>query len=60
MSTIRNSFDDTRFIYSFACDQSLLNRILENRKCSMIIPQSLLEEISINTSVVDVYIDTCC
>lgn len=60
MSTIRNSFDDTRFIYSFACNQSLLNRILENRKCSMIIPQSLLEEISINTSVVDVYIDTCC
>lgn len=60
MSTIRNSFDDARFIYSFACDQSLLNRILENRKCSMIIPQSLLEEISINTRVVDVYIDTCC
>ena len=60
MSTILNSFDSSHFIYSFVCDQSLLNQILANRKCLMIIPKSLLEETYVNTSAVDVYVDICC
>lgn len=59
-STIQTVFDDYRFVYSFVCNQSLLDELIANRKCSLIIPESLFERISVDSSIVNVYIDTKC
>ncbi len=44
-------------IYSFVCDQNLLDQLLVNRDCELIIPESLREKISVDLSNVKVYID---
>ncbi len=56
-SSIRNVFADCNYIYSFVCNQFLLDKLLENKNCLVIIPQSLLKMLSIDMSKVNVYID---
>jgi hypothetical protein len=60
MSRIQSVFDDFRYVYSFVCNQDMLNQLFVGRKCSLIIPKSLKELISFDSNIVDVYIyDRC-
>ena len=56
-SSIRTVFDEYRYIYSFVCNQSLINELIGDRKCLLIIPESLSKSISFNASNASVYID---
>ena len=56
-NTIETVFSDCRYIYSFVCCQSLLDELLTNRKCLLIIPESLSKVISFEPSIENVYID---
>ena len=57
-SMIKADFDGYGFIYSFVYYQEAFNKIIEGRKCSIIIPEPLKEKVIINSSNVDVYIDS--
>lgn len=57
-SIIRTIFNDCYYIYSFVCTQSLFDELIANRKCLLIIPESLLGVISFDPSLVNVHIDT--
>lgn len=59
-STIKSVFPEWRYVYGFVCEQQMLDKIISNRKCQIIIPRSLAEKISINPDVVKVYIDDKC
>ena len=59
-STIQTVFDGHRFIYSFVCDQSLFDKLLANRKCQLIIPESLLDKLLIDSNNIDIHIDMNC
>lgn len=56
-SRIQTIFDDYRYIYSCVCSQSLIDALIANRNYVLIIPESLLEVVSIDSSIVNVYID---
>jgi len=56
-SSIRTVFDSYNYIYSFACNQSLLDALIANRKCLLILPESLAKLVSFDNSIVNVYID---
>lgn len=56
-SSIRNSFVEHRYIYSFVCEQFLFDALIANRKCLLIVPESLSKVISFESSVENVYID---
>lgn len=56
-SNIKWMFDEHRYIYSFVCNQTLLDRLIINRKCQLIIPESLREVVSVDECLVDVYTD---
>ena len=56
-STIQRSFDDCRYIYYFVCDRVLLDKLIDNRECQLIIPESLLERVPINRGKVNLHID---
>lgn len=57
-SIVQRVFDDYRYIYSFVCNQSQIDRLIANRNCLLIIPESLQEKISVDQSIVDVHIDS--
>ncbi len=59
-SMIQRVFDEYLFLYSFVCGQSLFDQLIANRKCLVIIPASLSEEITFDPGIVDVYIDPKC
>lgn len=46
-----------QFVYSFVCDQELLVNVMQNRECSIIIPESFVEKIPIIKQASNVYID---
>lgn len=56
-SSIRTVFDDHRYIYSFVCNQFLFDALFANRKCLLIVPESLSKAISFESSFDNVYID---
>ena len=56
-SRIRTVFDDYRYIYSFVCNQSLFDALIANRKCLLIVPESLSKVISFESSIENVHID---
>ncbi len=56
-SRIERVFADNRFIYSFVCDQSLFDELIANKNCLVIIPESLVGTILIDTNYVNLYID---
>ena len=59
-STIQKSFDDYKFIYSFVCNQQILDQVMYSRSCSVVIPKTLLEELAVDSRLHYVYIDTQC
>ena len=57
-SRIQTVFDDCNYIYSFVCTQALFDELIANRKCLLIIPESLLGAISFDPSLVNAHVDT--
>lgn len=57
-SSIRVAVDDYHFVYSFLCDQTLFDKLTLNRKCLLIIPESLLNAIPVDPGTIDVYVDS--
>ncbi len=45
------------FFYSFVCSQTLLEKLLANRNCLLIVPESLSEKVSVDSDMANVYID---
>ena len=56
-SVIRTAFDDYHYIYSFVCNQSLLDELIANRECLLIVPETLSKKISFGSCIDNVYID---
>ena len=56
-STIKTIFDGYRYIYGFVCNQVLFDELIANRKCLIIIPESLLEKLSVDSGAVEMYIE---
>lgn len=55
-------FEPWRYIYSFVCDEELLNKVLAGRSCLLVIPESLREKVHLSDDIiadgkVEVYID---
>lgn len=56
-STIQTVFDGYRYIYCFVCDIASIERVMKNRQCLVIVPESLQEEVSIQSTSATTYID---
>lgn len=52
---IKNIFDDYRYIYSFVCDRELFDMITSNRKCLLIVPESLSSHLLFDSNVENIY-----
>ena len=61
-SIIQTTFNDYRYIYSFVFNQFLLDSLICNRDCILIVPQSLVEKITVDLNYTNtiVYIDKRC
>lgn len=55
-SHIEEAFEN-RFIYSFVCNQEILDSLLMHSECNLIVPYSLSKRLIINKSVKKVFID---
>ena len=47
----------SHFIYSFVCNQSVLEEVLSDKNYTLIIPESLLHKIDIQKIKGEIYID---
>ncbi len=56
-STIEAVFDDYQYVYSFVCNQELL-QLVTHRSCQIIIPETLLHQLLIDSSQANIFIDT--
>ena len=56
-STVEERFDESLYVYSFVGNQEMLDKLLANRNCQIIIPETLLNQISIDLHHINVYID---
>ncbi len=59
-STIKDFFEEYNYIYSFVTDEKMLEELLFNRKCVLVIPKSLVDKVEIKATEVEVYIDVLC
>ena len=57
-STVEECFDEHLYVYSFVGNQEILDKLLANRNCRIIIPETLLNQISIDLHQINVHIDT--
>lgn len=57
MSIIRRIFDGYQFIYDFICNQHMLEQLIHNRTCSLIVPKSLMDEVNIDSMDVNLIVD---
>ena len=57
-STVEECFNENFYVYSFVCNQEILDKLLSNRNCQIIIPESIGNQISIDLQSVKVHIDT--
>lgn len=57
ISTVEECFDEY-YVYSFVGNQEMLDKLLANRNCQIIIPETLLNQISIDLHQINVHIDT--
>lgn len=55
-SSIKTIFDDYSYVYSFVCDQLLLDDMLASRKVALIVPESLLKLLAIESSTENLYV----
>lgn len=55
-STVMDSFCG-QFIYSFIWDHALLDRVMQNRNCNIVIPKSLSNRLVVSASNAEIIID---
>lgn len=56
---VEECFNEQQYIYSFVCNQELLQKLLANKTCLLIIPESLMKMVSVDLNSKNVYIDKC-
>lgn len=60
-STIKMSFEEYRYIYSFVCNDNLLEKILSGRSANILIPKTMYSEIRLNRKLdIEICIDPIC
>lgn len=59
-STIKNNFEEYKYIYSFACNDNLLNEILNEREVNLLIPKSMYEKVALKKYDLEIFIDSEC
>ena len=47
---------DKKYIFDFFCTQQILDELLKDRKCTVIVPESLKDQVKINSPTAEVYI----
>lgn len=57
-STVEACFEEYLHVYSFVGNQELLDELVSNKNCQIIIPETLLNQISIDLHQINAYIDT--
>ena len=57
-STVEECFNENSYVYSFVCNQEILDKLLSDRNCQIIIPESIRNQISIDLQRIKVHIDT--
>ncbi len=57
-TTVEACFGEYLCVYSFVGNQEMFDKLLANRNCQIIIPETLLNQISIDLHQIDVHIDT--
>ena len=57
-STVKACFDEYLYVYSFVGDQEIVDKLLANRKCQIIIPETLRNQIAIDLHQTNAHIDT--
>ena len=57
-STVEVCFEEYLHVYSFVGNQELLDELVSNKNCQIIIPETLLNQISIDLHQINAYIDT--
>ena len=59
-STIRNAFEEYKYVYSFVCDNVLLNQLLRERKANILIPKSIFDKMFLENKDLEIFIDSEC
>ncbi len=59
-STIKACFEEFSYVYSFVCCEELMIRLMYERQCQIIVPQSLLKQLYYLPQGKEVYVDTTC
>lgn len=54
---VKNAFEPHLFIYSFVCNQFMIDTLVASRDCLFILPESLKEQVFIKQEAAGVYID---
>ena len=57
-STVEACFDEHLYVYSFVGNQEIVDKLIANNKCQIIIPESLLSQLPINLNQINAHIDT--
>lgn len=57
-SVVQTVFDEYLYIYSCVCTKTLLNQLIANRNCLLIVPESLSCQVSTDLNSALVHIDT--
>ena len=57
-SIIQHLFDEYLYLYSLVIDNNVLDTLLKNRRCLLIIPDYLSDKIPINASAAQVFVDS--
>lgn len=56
-SIVEACFDEYLYVYSFVGNQEMLSKLLANRNCQIIIPESLVNQVSIDLHQMNVHVD---
>lgn len=56
-STVEACFDEHLYVYSFVGNQEIVDKLIANNKCQIIIPESLLSQLPINLNQINAHID---
>jgi len=59
-SWVQTVFEGCRYVYGFVCDQAMLDELIADRPCLLIIPESLSGKIAVCSAAANVYIDAGC
>ena len=57
-SIVEECFDEHLYVYSFVGNKEILDKLLDNRNYQMIIPETLLNQISIDIHQTTAYVDS--